>query len=103
MDLDELLEQFKVLTVWRKSVTVIAAVFLAVMAGFIAWGIAAEEMRLLLIAAGLVLGVCGAGSYLVVRSLFNKTKKVFKDYFKASKMSEEEIRSLLDKHKIKEI
>lgn len=103
MDLDELLEQFKMLTIWHKGVTITAAALLAVMAGFIVWGIAAEEIRILLIVAGVILGICGAGLYLTVHILFNKTKKVFGEYFRASKMSEEEIRSLLDKHQIKEI
>ena len=103
MDLDELLEQFKMLTVWHKGVTITAAALLAVMIGFVIWGITAEEIRTLLIVAGSILGVCGAGLFVTVHLLYNKTKKVFTDYFKASKMSEEEIRSLLDKHQIKEI
>lgn len=103
MDLDELLEQFKLLKFWHKCVTITAAVLLAVMLGLIVWGIAAEEIRILLIVSGLILGVCGAGLYITVHILFNKTKKVFKEYFEVSKMSESEIRSLLDKHQIKEI
>lgn len=103
MDLDELLEQFKTLTVWRKGVIVIAAILLAAMLGLIVFAVAAEELRTLLIIAGVLLGICGAGLYLTVRILFNKTKKVFKEYFEASKMSESEIRSLLDKHGIKEL
>lgn len=103
MDLDELLEQFKMLTIWHKCVAVTAVVLLAVMLGLIIWGIAAVEIRVLLIVSGLILGVCGAGLYLTVHILFNKTKKVFREYFKASQMSEEEIRILLDKHQIKEI
>lgn len=103
MDLDELLEQFKMLTIWHKGVAFVAAGLLAVMLGLIVWGITAEEIRTLLIVSGVILGVCGAGLYLTVHILFNKTKKVFKEYFEASGMSESEIRSLLDKHQIKEI
>ena len=103
MDLDELLEQYKALAVWHTGVAVTAAVLLALMLGLIVWAIAAAEIRILLIVSGLIIGACGAGLYLTVHILFNKTKKVFKEYFEASKMSESEIKSLLDKHQIKEI
>lgn len=103
MDPDELLEQFKLLTSWRKGVALITAVMLAAMIFLIVWAVFAFEIRTLLITAGVILGLCGIGLYLTVKILYNKVKKVFRDYFKAANMSEAEVRSLLDRHGIKEI
>lgn len=103
MDLDELLEQFKMLLIWHKGVTVTMGILLAGMVVMIVFGIMAEEIRTLLIVSGVIFGICGVGLYLIVHTLLGKTKKVFVDYFAASQMSESEIRSLLDKHGIKDI
>lgn len=103
MDPDELLEQFKNLAVWRKGVMIMSGIMLAAMIGMIVFGIIAVEIRTLLIVTGVIFGLCGIGLYIVIHILFNKTKNVFREYFKASHMTESEVRSLLDKHGIKEL
>lgn len=105
-ELDELLDQYKVLEVWHKMVKITAVVLLAVMVGFILWGVFVSDfpdLRLLLIIAGVVFGVGGAGLFFVVNRLYNNARTVFGDYFNASGMSEDEVRELLDKHGIKSL
>lgn len=100
MSLEEILEQYKVLVIWHKYVKVTAAVLLAVMVGFVAWGIFNAELRLLLIITGVVLGGCGAGLYLVVHRLYIKTGKAVLEYLRYSGMSEREIAEITVKYQI---
>lgn len=106
MDQDELLDQYKVLEVWHKMAAVTAVVLLAAMVGLIMWGVFVPDMpdlRLILIIAGVVLGACGVVLFLVVHRLYNNAGRVFRDYFNASGMSEDEVRELLNKHEIKSL
>lgn len=100
MSLDEILEQYKALMVWHKYVKITAAVLLAVMVGFIVWGIFSADLRLILIITGFVFGVCGTALYLAVHRLFIKTGVTLVNYLKASGMSDREIDDLSAKNKI---
>lgn len=96
MNLDEILEQYKLLTVWHKAVKIMAAVLLAAMIGFIVWGLFIPGLRTMLIVVGCVFGACGVCLYIVVHRLYNKTGLVIGEYLvKFQGMSESEIEALL--------
>ncbi len=100
MNLDEILDQYKVLMVWHKYVKILAAVLLAVMIGFIIWGILYIDLRPMLIITGVVFGVCGAALYIAVHRLCIKTGRTLVGYLKTLGMSEKEMADLSAKHKI---
>lgn len=100
MSLEEILEQYKVLVTWHKYVRVIAVILLAVMVGFVVWGIFNPELRLILIITGAVFGVCGAGLYFAVHGMYIKTGKTVLEYLRYSGKSESDIIDLTVKYQI---
>lgn len=95
MDLDEILEQYKALMIWHKYVKIIAAVLLAVMIGFIAWGIFSDFLKSILIISGAVFGIGGVVLYLAVHRLYIRTGSTVVDFLKAAGMSDSEIGALV--------
>ena len=88
--IEDVLEQFGILRAWHKMTYVISAVLEACMIGFVVWGIMFEPMRVLFIAFGVVMGICGAVLFIMMRGTYLKTGAAIFDYFKASGMSEED-------------
>lgn len=100
MNLEEIIDQYKALTIWHKYVKIAAAVLLAVMVGFVTWGIFNADLRIMLIVTGVVFGACGTGLYLAVHRLYIKTGVTFVDYLRASGMSDREIADLSAKYAV---
>lgn len=98
--IEDVLEQFGILRAWHKTAYIISAVLIACMIGFVAWGIMFEPMRVLLIAFGVVMGICGAVLFITMRKTYLKTGAAILDYFRKSGMSEEDILKKAEELKI---
>lgn len=99
--IDDVLEQYGILRTWHKTAYIAAIVMICCMIGFVVWGILFAELRLLLISFGIVLGVCGAVLYVMMHRIYVKTGAAIMDYFKASGMSETDLRKKAQELKIK--
>ncbi len=99
--IDTVLEQYELLRIWHKTAYVAAIVMLCCMIGFIVWGILFEPLRGILIAFGIVMGVCGTVMYVMMHRIFVKTSAAILDYFRASGMTEPEIQQKAKEYKIK--
>lgn len=89
--IDDVLEQYGILRIWHKTALAAAIVMLCCMIGLVVWGILFEPLRGILIAFGVVMGVCGAALYLAMHKVFFKTSAAILDCFRASGMTELEI------------
>ncbi len=99
--IDTVLEQYELLRIWHKTAYVAAIVMVCCMIGFIVWGILFEPLRGILIAFGIVMGVCGTVMYVMMHRIFVKTSAAILDYFRASGMTELEILQKARELKIK--
>ena len=100
---DEVIENYKLLRAWHISSGVVSVCLICLMAAAVIWGIIYPELRLILISAGIAMGICGAGLYAVVHRTYIKTSAAVLDYFKVvSKMSQAEIQEKARELKIPE-
>lgn len=89
--IDEVLEQYGTLRTWHKTICVISALLVLCMIGFVTWGILYEDLRVLLIVFGVIMGVCGVVLFVMMHRIFLKTGAAILDYFRATKMSEDDV------------
>lgn len=99
--IDDVLEQYGILRTWHKTAYIAAIVMICCMVGFTVWGILFAELRLLLISFGIVMGVCGIILYVMMHRIYVKTGAAIMDYYRASGMSETDLRKKAQELKIK--
>ncbi len=99
--IDSVLEQFELLRIWHKTAYVAAIVMICCMIGFIVWGILFEPLRGMLIAFGVVIGICGTVMFVMMHRIFVKTSAAILDYYRATGMTEPEIQQKARELKIK--
>lgn len=99
--IDSVLEQFELLRIWHKTAYVAAIVMVCCMVGFIVWGILFEPLRGMLIAFGIVIGVCGTVMFVMMHRVFVRTSAAILDYYRATGMTEPEIQQKARELKIK--
>ena len=89
--IDDVLEQYGLLRTWHKIICVISGVLVLCMAGFVIWGILYADLRILLIAFGVIMGVCGVVLFVMMHGIYLKTGNAILDYFRSEKMSEDDV------------
>lgn len=99
--IDSVLEQFEILRIWHKTAYIAAIVMVCCMIGFIVWGILFEPLRWMMIAFGIVMGVCGVVLYVMMHRIFVKTSAAILDYYRAAGLTEPEIQQKAQELKIK--
>ena len=99
--LEEVVENYGVLRLWYFFSCGISIFLICCMIGAVVWGIFYPELRWIIISAGIIMGICGAVVFIVVRRTYIKTSSTVLDYFKvACKMSDDEIREKAKELKI---